>query len=209
MTPELTKEIFVGVAASAFTALFTGVPAALLVWWTWQRDQERLVVTVTTKTWFQGKYVPTKDSLGRACGILIRNRSLFPVHISSAGFEIDGQVIVLEQLGVPLKTKMVKDDYGNSRAVADDSYDPYEIPVQTSLQIKPYSRTDRTRIVEALQTAAKRHGVSIEDILASSRVVAIVALETGREFTSEPFPERLWRRALEIKKQMEQSRPQL
>ena len=166
--------------------------------------RERLVVTVTTKTWFRGKYVPTKDSFGPACGILIRNRSLFPVHISSAGFKIDGQVIELENLDLPLKTKMVTDGYGNSRAVTDDSYDPSEIPVQKFLQIKPYSPTDRTRIVDALQIAAKRHRVSIEEILASSRVVAIVALETGKECTSEPFPQRFWRWALEIKRQMDE-----
>jgi hypothetical protein len=38
------KEIIVGSVAVASAALFSGVPAAVLVWWTWQRDQERLIV---------------------------------------------------------------------------------------------------------------------------------------------------------------------
>jgi hypothetical protein len=198
MTPELTREIIVGVAAVALTALFTGVPAALLFWWTWQRDQERLVVTVTTKRWVADKLVPSRDEFGPACGILIRNRSLFPVHISSAGFKIDGQVIVLEDLLLPHKTKLISDSYGNSRAVADDSFDPTEIPVQKFVQIRPYGRRDRTKIVDALKAAAEKQGVPIETILASSRVVAIVELETGKEFTSETIPQRLLRRALQF-----------
>ena len=143
------------------------------------------------------------DALGPAPGILIRNRSLFPVHISSAGFRIDKEVIELDRLGLPVKTRMVWDQYGNGRAVADEDCDPTEIASQTFLQITPYGKKDRERIVGALHAAAKRHGVPVEEILASSRVVAIAALETGKQFTSEPFPQRAWRRLLEIKRQMD------
>jgi hypothetical protein len=204
MTPELTKEIIVGVVAAGCTALFTGVPAALLFWWTWQRDQERLIVALTFKEWnHAGKLVPSMDSFGPACGILVRNRSLFPVHLNSAGFQIDGDVIRLETLLLPLKTRMVYDRFGNGRAQVDESIDPSEIPVQKFLEVTPRGTADRTRIVGALQTAAKRHGVSVEEILASSKVVAIVTLESGKQFTSEPFPQRLWGRAIEIMRQMD------
>ena len=203
MTPELTREIIVGVAAVFFTALFTGVPAGLLVWWTWQRDQERLVVNVLTKGWVAGKLAPLADSYGPSCAILIRNRSLFPVHICSAGFVIDGEVIEMEALPLPLKSRMIYDALGNGRALVDDSLDASEIPVQKSMEIVPHRKSDRTIIVGALQSAAKRHGVSVEKILASSKVVAVVVLESGKEFTSEPFPQRLWRKALEIMRQMD------
>ena len=82
----------------ALTALFTGIPAILLLWWTWRRDQERLVVSVVTKSWVRDEVVPSRDELGPAPGILVRNRSLFPVHISAAGFRIDEEIIELRRL---------------------------------------------------------------------------------------------------------------
>jgi hypothetical protein len=39
MSPELEKEIIVGLLSAFLTAVFTGVPAILLFRWTWQRDQ--------------------------------------------------------------------------------------------------------------------------------------------------------------------------
>ena len=81
MTPELKKEIIIGVCSALFTATFTGIPAVLLFWWTWRRDQERLVVQKLLM------YLPTiaeytdleKDEFGPNFGIVVRNRSLFPV----------------------------------------------------------------------------------------------------------------------------------
>jgi hypothetical protein len=98
MTPELEKEIIVGVVSAFFTALFTGVPAALLFWWTWKRDQERLRVQKLVNRWKaeKGGTVFERDSLGPTFGILIRNRSLFSVHLSAVGFKIDGQVVPLD-----------------------------------------------------------------------------------------------------------------
>jgi hypothetical protein len=89
------------------------------------------------------------------------------------------------------------------QAVIDEDSDPTEIPVQTQLHIKPYAQEDRTRIVSALLGAAKKHGVTTDEILPSSRMVAVVSLQSGKEFTSEPIPGRLWRKILEIKKQMD------
>jgi len=44
MPHELTKEIIVRSMAAIAAALFSGIPAAVLVWWTWQRDRERVIV---------------------------------------------------------------------------------------------------------------------------------------------------------------------
>jgi hypothetical protein len=79
-------------------ALFTGIPAGLLFWWTWQRDQERLVVQKLFSNWqtLTGSTVSEKDESGPVFGILIRNRSLFSVHVSAVGFEMNRKVIPLE-----------------------------------------------------------------------------------------------------------------
>jgi hypothetical protein len=205
MTPELTKEIVVGIAAVFFTALVTCVPAALLFWWTWRRDQERLHVSVTykTKSWTDGKYVLAVDNFGPAPGILVKNRSLFPVYLDAAGFTIDGTLIKLQSLNLPIKTTMLYNGLGNGRAIPDESQDPSEILPQRSIHIEPRNATARTAIVGALDVASKRLGVPAQKILAGSKVVAIVLLESGREFTSEPYPQRLWRRALQIMSQMD------
>jgi hypothetical protein len=44
MSPELTKEIIVGAITAFAAALFSGIPAAILIRWSWQRNQERLIV---------------------------------------------------------------------------------------------------------------------------------------------------------------------
>ena len=95
MTPELTKELIVDSLSVFLTALFTGVPAGLLFWWTWQRDQERIVVQKLFSNWqtITRNWVSEKDQFGPVFGILVRNRSLFSVHVSSVGFEIDGTII--------------------------------------------------------------------------------------------------------------------
>jgi hypothetical protein len=189
MTPELTKEIVVGIVAVFFTAFFTCVPAALLFWWTWRRDQERLHVSVTyrKKSWTDGKYVPAVDRFGPAPGILVKNRSLFPVYVDAAGFTIDGTLIKLQSLSLTI----------------NEGHDSSEILPQRSVHILSLNIADRTAIVNALEVPSKRLDEPFEKILASSNVVAIVLLESGREFSSEPRPQRLWRKALEVMSQMD------
>jgi hypothetical protein len=196
MTPELSKEIIVGCVAAVATALFTGVPAALLFWWTWQRDQERIIVKKLIPNWptLTGEWVPERDAFGPVFNILIRNRSLFTVYFSAAGFLIDGEVIELRNLLLPLKMKPNPDPYSNRPNIADDSFDPREIPSQRYTTLDVYGKEDRTQIAAALMKAAKKHKSTIEEILTSSKVAAIVALQSGKEFTSETFRRRMWRR---------------
>src|SRR5882672_756006 len=132
MTPELEKELIVGIVSVFFTALFTGIPAALLFWWTWQRDQERLVVQklLTQVQTTSGSSVLETDQLGPVFGILIRNRSLFPVHISAVGYKIDGNVIALEHPVPPSKMKRNPESNPYRPYILDDAFDPWEIPSQ-------------------------------------------------------------------------------
>jgi hypothetical protein len=187
MTPELHKELIVDIVSVTLTAVFTGIPAGLLLWWTWQRDQERLVVQklLTRVETITGDKVLANDNFGPEFGILIRNRSLFPVHISATGFQIDGKVIALEHPRVPLKMKRNPDARSPYLNIPDDSADPWEIPSQSSQRIS-LNDVDRIKIVTAILNASEKYGVSVEDLLRSHRVAALAATETGKEFNSVP-----------------------
>jgi len=93
MTPELWKELIIGV----FTAAFTGIPAMLLFWWTWRRDQERVLVQkILPFTQDEnGAIALMQDEVGPKFGLVVRNRSLFSVYLSHAAFEIDGELLPL------------------------------------------------------------------------------------------------------------------
>ena len=189
MTPELEKEVIIGVVSALFTAVFTGIPAAALFWWTWQRDQERLVVQklLNEVHTAAGSSVLERDSLGPTFGILIRNRSLFPVHISAVGYKIDSDFpIALERPLLSSKMRPNMDPNSNRHYTIDDTFDPWEIPSQALLRVK-LSNGDRVRIVPALLEAAERLNLSMEDLLRGPSVEALVVSETGKQFTSMLF----------------------
>jgi hypothetical protein len=205
MSPELTKEVIVGSVAVFFTALFTGIPAVLLFWWTWQRDQERLVVQKLL--WYgkthDGKRVLLRDSHGPSFGLLIRNRSLFSVRVDAVGFEVGGDVIQLEHPAFPVKLKRNPDRTSNFPNIPDDDSDPYELPSGACVQVSVFNPTDRARLCAALQTASNKAGRSMDEVLDSPRVIAMAALETGKQFTSMPFRKKVWRWALSIRREMD------
>jgi hypothetical protein len=207
ITPELTKEIIVGCVAAIATAIFTGVPAALLVWWSWQRDQERLVVQklIPNSQTVTGEWVAERDGFGPVFGILIRNRSLYPVHLSEMGFEIDGTAIALEHPS--FESRMIRNPVANTNRpyVADEEYDPREVPSQSSRQVSVFNPADRAKLTSALAATARRYNSSVEKILTSPRVVVLVALETGKIFRSDPFLRRAWRKLLDIKKEIDEA----
>ena len=183
MAPELEKDLIIGVVSALSTALFAGVPGIALFWWTYRRDQERLIVQklLYRLDTLSGGKIFEKDQFGPTFGILIRNRSLFSVHVSAVGFEIDGEVIALERALYPVKTKVNPDPNSYMPFVPDG--DPQEIPSQASMTVSVRD-TDRPKIAVALLKAAEKHGVSIEDILMGPKFAALVATETGKQFTS-------------------------
>jgi hypothetical protein len=188
MTPELEKEVIIGVVSVTLTALFTGIQAAALVWWTWQRDQERLVVQklLVQGQINSGESVTDHDELGTAFGILVRNRSLFAVHITAMGFKIDGKVIVLGHPVLPTKMMRNPDPLSNRPFILDENFDPNEVPSQTSWRVEVIGH-DRLEVIKALLKASERLNLSIEELVRGPHVEALVALETGKEFTSKSF----------------------
>jgi hypothetical protein len=137
MTSELTKEIIVGFLSVFFTALFAGLPSAALFWWTYQRDQERLIVE---------KMIPRNTlsvrGLNPVYEIIVRNRSLFSVHISAAGFEIDGEVVEANHPLFPAGMIRNTDISQGGIYMSDPSFDPREIASQASLRIRSLKSTD-------------------------------------------------------------------
>ena len=122
MTPELTKEVIVACLGVVLTALFTGVPAVLLFWWTWRRDQERLLVQKLFSNWqtIDWKWVSAKDAHGPVIDILIRNRSLFSVHVSAVGLRIHNRIIEIEHLLFPMKMKKNPEPLSNRPYIPDE-----------------------------------------------------------------------------------------
>ncbi|MDR3412062.1 MAG: hypothetical protein P4L87_14150 [Formivibrio sp.] len=111
---ELEKETIVACVGAAFS----GVPAVLLFWWTWRRDQERLIVQKVIDHYptLGGEQVIAKDPSGiPLMDVLIRNRSLFPVRVAAVGFKIDKTVIQLETLDWPVKVKRNPNPYQGKR----------------------------------------------------------------------------------------------
>lgn len=194
MSPELEKETIVACAGVLFSAFFAGVPAALLFWWTWRRDQERLLVQkyLEFADTLDGKSVILRDSNGApSMGILIRNRSLFSVRVSAVGFDIDGLVIQLANPSFIVRLKRNPDPSSNYPNIPSDD-NPKEIPSGASTLINLFSEADSETIRQALTKAAERRRTSIDNVLQSRRVAALVALESGRQFSSLSPTRRVW-----------------
>lgn len=181
MSPELLKETIVASVAAVCAA----IPSALLVWWTWKRDQERLVVqkSPVTMQGLDGNPVLMKDNSGTPnLRVLIRNRSLFPVRVSAVGFDIDGTVLQMERPNVSLSMKQNPNPRSNQLYIPDDSVDPWEIQSGAYLIVESRGSWDSFR--EALEKAANKRKTSVEKLIMSRRVRALAALESGTEFAS-------------------------
>jgi hypothetical protein len=204
MTSELTKEIIVGCLAVLFTAFFAGIPGVALFWWTYQRDQERLIVENARPHGlaFKKKGLD-QENVGPVYGIVIRNRSLFSVHVSNVGFEIDGEVIAAEHPNFVLKLKKNPDPKSNRPNIPDENADPREIPSQASVLVSLFNAEDRKRFTVAVWRAAKKRDISIESILYGPKMIAMVSTETGKLFTSLPPWKRAYRWLVRIKREMD------
>jgi hypothetical protein len=183
MTDELTKEIIVGTVAAIATAVFSGIPAAVLVWWTWKRDQEKLIVQKVISPL-------TGEDEQRPSDVKVRviNRSLFTVNVADMWFEIDGQEYRPTRKYFPTNAE----GQAYRQAAVGDSLD-VEILGQ-----------DFRNFRSAIYAAARKHKCTVDTLVQSSKVVAIVALETNKIFRSElPLWLRTWRRLRQIKREMD------
>jgi hypothetical protein len=182
---ELEKETIVACVGAAFS----GVPAVLLFWWTWRRDQERLIVQKVIDHYPQlgGGQVIAKDQSGiPLMDVLIRNRSLFPVRVGAVGFKIDKTVIQLETLDWPVKVKKNPAPYTVLSEVPDD-LDPSELRPGESIRIALSDMADRNALCRAITSTCEKYKMTPEKLVWSCRVKALVALESGRQFSSLPF----------------------
>ncbi len=91
MTPEHKFTLWITVFTSLPAIAFTGVVA----YWTWRRDQERIIVRKAPLYW-----ETLDDSEGplESMGVAVTNLSLYPVRICGLGFLLDGKdVLFLNQ----------------------------------------------------------------------------------------------------------------
>lgn len=182
---ELEKETIVACVGAAFS----GVPAVLLFWWTWRRDQERVIVQKVIDHYptLDGGGVIAKDKSGiPIIDVLIRNRSLFPVRVAAVGFKIDKTLIQLEFLDWPVKVKRNPNPYTVLSEIPDDR-DPSELRAGESVRIALKDTADRSALRTAITNACKRHKLTPEELVLSRKVKALIALESGRQFSSLPF----------------------
>jgi hypothetical protein len=86
MTPERTFTLWI----TALTALPTIVLAAVVAYWNWKRDQERIIVQKSPTHW---KTMDGTQTAATLCGVgvVVTNLSLYPVRIAGLGFRLDGK----------------------------------------------------------------------------------------------------------------------
>jgi hypothetical protein len=86
MTPEHKFIVWTTALTALPTITFTGMVA----FWTWRRDQERIIVHKSPVHWNT-----LDETEGALCGagIVVRNLSLFPVRIAGLAFRIHGKTI--------------------------------------------------------------------------------------------------------------------
>jgi hypothetical protein len=117
MTPEHKFALWTTVLTGLPTIIFTGAVA----YWTWRRDQERIVVQKSPQYWntLDGRLTP---EVLVTVGVVVRNLSLFPVRVSGLAFLMDGrEVLVLDRSDhedewlkeLPSRSRMVV--YANER----------------------------------------------------------------------------------------------
>jgi hypothetical protein len=86
MTSEHTFTLWTTALSALPTIVFTGV----IAYWTWRRDQERIIVQKSPQYWntLDGTQ---PDAALCGVGVVVTNLSLFPVRITGLGFLIDGK----------------------------------------------------------------------------------------------------------------------
>jgi hypothetical protein len=150
MTPDQKIELWVASLTALPTIVFTGWVA----WWTWRRDQERIIVQYSPLHW---KTIDGKQTDATLCalGIVVRNLSLYPVRITALGFLLEG------------KTPFALDHDLHSREW------PEELASHARLLI--YA-TDQEWI--------RLEGLGIRERIKDGKLEAVATTEMGRKFFS-------------------------
>ncbi|HEX4038637.1 MAG TPA: hypothetical protein VHX37_11315 [Acidobacteriaceae bacterium] len=90
MTPDHKFTLWTTILTGLPTIVFTGGVA----YWTWRRDQERIVVQKSPQYWntLDGRMTP---EVLVTVGVVVRNLSLFPVRVSGLAFLMDGKEVLV------------------------------------------------------------------------------------------------------------------
>lgn len=143
-----------------WAALISAVPATTLsgviAWWTYRRDQERIVVRKSPMFWpnYDGS-PPTDKNLG-GLGVAVTNLSLFPVRIVGLGFRnSDGKQFVFD------RDKHTAEEW------------PEEIPSRA-----------RMVVYSTHQEWAQMRAFGFHESYMDWNFVAVANTETSRRFTS-------------------------
>lgn len=78
---------------TGLAALPTILLAGLATFWSWRRDQERIIVQKSPVHWRTLDGSQNENTL-TGIGILVRNLSLYPVRIVGLGFLLDGKTLL-------------------------------------------------------------------------------------------------------------------
>jgi len=167
-----TFTLLVAGLISAPTIAFTGFVA----YWTWRRDQERLIVRKVIHRKLVPRWGPeggvateVEADLG---GIVVSNASLFPVRVMSLSFEIDGHEVVI------------------GPHASGGSW-PDELASHARMFLYAGDR-------EWEPIRERGCGSDIED----TRLVAVAITETGQRFTSDGISSRLRSIGAQVLKKM-------
>jgi len=88
MTTDQKLTLWTSVLTAIPTIVFTGAVA----FWTWWRDQERIIVQKSPKHW--RTETPIEESaVPSGLGIVVKNLSLFPVRVIGLGFTLSGKTV--------------------------------------------------------------------------------------------------------------------
>jgi hypothetical protein len=150
MTPE--HKFILGTAAltSLPTIIFTGAVA----YWSWRRDQERIIVQKSPTYWKTPDGTRNDATLAGA-GIVVTNLSLFPVRIAGLGFRIDGKhALALDR---------------------DEHTDTWPLELASRARIVVYANDAEWEALEALGARTR---------IADWGFVAVASTETGKRFNS-------------------------
>lgn len=159
MTPEHKFALWSTVLTALPTILFTGTVA----FWTWKRDQERIVVQKSPKHW---KTADGTQSDATLCGVgvIVRNLSLYPVRIAGLGFFVDGKI------SVPFERDKHREEW------------PLELASHARMLV--FADETEWKKLEAL---------GLRDRIMDSQFVAVAVTETGSRFFSNRLSVRIIR----------------
>jgi hypothetical protein len=150
MTPEHKFTLWM----TALTAFPTITLAGMVAFWTWRRDQERIIVRKSPVYW--KTFDETEGALCGA-GIIVTNLSFFPVRIAGLAFLMNGKTVFV---------------FDRERHLEDW---PFELASHARINVSVSATDGEWKQLEAL---------GVPDKIMDWKFVAVAKTETGARFSS-------------------------